>query len=418
MDGRGVVMTYTPEQQMIGAALYNPDLIRVAEDRTTSTEFLDPRLEQCWDLVSAAWRQGQPLDLGTFGIELERAGVRGINPAEPMDWMHSVGFMAEHTMERLAGAVHDAFIRREMRRVVAQSAEGDPGEALSRMIQGLREVSQGSAGSMLQGKALGDILKVSADYDWLVDGLLERGDRMMLTGAEGAGKSMFIRQMALCLGAGIHPFQLVDVAPLRVLVIDAENSERQWKRAVSPMVSTLLKAGAPADPRANVHIVCSQRLDVTRESHISAVHRKIDQIEPDVVAIGPLYKVTSKAITTDDDAAPVLAALDSIRDRGLAMLIEAHAGKGTSAAGDRNLAPRGSSALLGWPEFGIGLRLDAEKSTEHHRVIHLSRWRGDRDQRAWPVELRSGGPLPWLDESVDPATRARLYGRGRGTEAA
>ena len=403
---------FTAEQQLIGAVTFNPDLLRVASAVVTSYEFYDPRMEQCWDLITTAWAAKSPLDPGTLGIEIERKGIRGLSPADPHSWASSVWGMTEHTVSALANTVHESWVRRSMQQVIAQAQGAETGEALSQMIEGLRQLRAGSTEGVLQGKELGDLLKVPANYDWLVDGLMERGDRLMLTGAEGTGKTMFIRQMVLCLAAGLHPFALTDITPLRVLVIDAENSERQWKRAVSPMVETLLKAGTQGDPRERVHVVCSPRLDVTRESHIGAVHRKIDEIEPDLVAIGPLYKITSRAITTDDEAAPVLTALDSIRDRGLSLLIEAHAGKGMNSAGDRNLAPRGSSALLGWPEFGIGLRLDAEASSERRRVIELSRWRGDRDQRAWPDVLTTSGPLPWNDESVSASVRARLYGRG------
>lgn len=413
MDEPLEVNGFTAEQQLIGAVTFNPDLFRVASGIVSAAEFYDHRMEQCWDLVSTAAVAGSPLDPGTLGIEIDRKGIRGLSAADPHAWASSVWGMTEHTVSALATTIHEAWVQRSMQQVIAQAQGAETGEALSQIIEGLRELRAGSTEGVLRGKDLGDLLKVPADYDWLVDGLMERGDRLILTGAEGTGKSMFIRQMVLCLAAGLHPFELTDIAPLRVLVIDAENSERQWKRAVAPMVDTLLQAGTQGDPRERVHVVCSPRLDVTRESHIGAVHRKIDEVEPDLVAIGPLYKITSRAITTDDEAAPVLTALDSIRDRGLSLLIEAHAGKGTNAAGDRNLAPRGSSALLGWPEFGIGLRLDTEQSSSHHRVIELSRWRGDRDQRAWPSVLSTSGPLPWNDEEVSATARARLYGRGK-----
>ena len=73
---------------------------------------------------------------------------------------------------------------------------------------------------------------------------------------------------------------------------------------------------------------------------------------------------------------------------------EAHAGHATTKGGDRDLRPRGSSALMGWPEFGFGLALDPDEPD----LAHLVRWRGDRDQRDWPISLRRGGEWPWTDE--------------------
>ena len=89
----------------------------------------------------------------------------------------------------------------------------------------------------------------------------------------------------------------------------------------------------------------------------------------------------------------VLAALDTLRDKGLAMIIEAHAGHSKDANQNRELRPRGSSALMGWPEFGFGLARDPNMEG---RVV-LQRWRGDREERSWPDALDRGGAWPWVD---------------------
>ena len=107
----------------------------------------------------------------------------------------------------------------------------------------------------------------------------------------------------------------------------------------------------------------------------------LDQVEPELVYIGPLYKLSPVAMQTDSEATPVLKALDSIRERGCALIIEAHAGKG------QELAPRGSAAFQGWPEFGRGLR----KSIDDPDKFLLEEWRGDRDVRDIPTALKRGG---------------------------
>ncbi len=117
------------------------------------------------------------------------------------------------------------------------------------------------------------------------------------------------------------------------------------------------------------------------------LHREVDVAKPDVIVVGPLYRLTNRAIQTDDEAAPVLSALDTLRDRGCSLIIEAHAGHSRESGeggrpGERDLRPRGSSALLGWPEFGYGMR-----STNDGKV-RLVPWRGDRDERGWPQFLR------------------------------
>jgi|GEM_PF-5253806 len=246
----------------------------------------------------------------------------------------------------------------------------------------------------LTPKPLGDILGAEATFDWLVPGLFERKDRLIVTGGEGAGKSWLMRQLAICMAAGVHPFNMAaPITPLRVLVIDAENTEQQWSRGAQYVTDVSERAGR-GNPRQDVMVAAGIRLDLTTSQDVNQVHKLIDRHNPDVLYIGPLYKLAPKAITSDDDAAPLIVALDGFRDRGLLLLMEAHAGHAKALGGERDLRPRGSAALLGWPEFGFGLSLiDGDES-----MATFTPWRGGREMRDWPHRLRKGlgGELPWM----------------------
>jgi replicative DNA helicase len=247
----------------------------------------------------------------------------------------------------------------------------------------------------LETKTLNDLLNIQVKYDWVVENLLERRDRLIVTGMEGSGKSVLLRQMSLCIASGVHPFEPTrQVEPRRVLVIDAENTEQQWARGARQIVSALERQGKTV-ARDAVNVQAGLRLDLTRQHDLNEVHRLIDTHKPDLIYLGPLYKLVPKEITTDDDAAPLLVALDGIRERGVVLLMEAHAGHAKGHGGERDLRPRGSSALLGWPEFGYGLRPDYESE-----IAEFKAWRGDREVRDWPRFLRIGNPisgeLPWV----------------------
>jgi hypothetical protein len=245
----------------------------------------------------------------------------------------------------------------------------------------------------LTPRSLGDILATDFTHDWLIPDLLERRDRLILTGTEGTGKSHMLRQIAICSAAGVHPFDAgVAIDPLQVLVIDAENSEQQWGRAAR-YVSNLAAGIGSGNPHDNVTVSAGVRLDFTRQADVDLVHRMLDKYNPQMLYIGPLYKLVPKEISTDDDAAPLIVALDSFRERGVTMLMEAHAGHAKGASGERDLRPRGSSALMGWPEFGMGLRPHELDDA----MVSVVKWRGDREERDWPTRLRRGsvGELPW-----------------------
>lgn len=229
---------------------------------------------------------------------------------------------------------------------------------------------------------LGELLETADDEpDWLIPGLLERRDRLMLTGEEGLGKSYLLRQIAVMGAGGLDPFDPgLRIKPLSVLIVDCENSTRQVRRKVRPVMEFVRRYGTGNPDQVN--LLCSHRIDITADRDLARIHRELDACQPDLVVIGPLYRLVPRALQTDDEAAPLLAALDTIRDRDISLLIEAHAGHSIGKGGQRDLRPRGSSALLGWPEFGYGMRTVASGYAD------LVAWRGDRDERNWPDRLR------------------------------
>ncbi len=284
------------------------------------------------------------------------------------------------TTSELVGALQAA-------RNPSANAEG----FLASLVTKFTQLRDSGSNPQIDALTLRELLDAEDEpYDWLIPGVLERGDRLILTGEEGMGKSVFLRQIAVCAAAGLHPFGRGTVTPMKALIIDAENSERQVRRSMRGLAAAVGARGQ-RDPRDYVMIECTGRMDITKDMVLSRIHQTIDAQQPDVIVIGPMYRLTPRAIQTDDEAAPVLAALDTIKDRGISLLIEAHAGHSNGASGTRNMRPRGSSALLGWPEFGYGLKADPEVRGQYR----LERWRGDRDEREWPETLERGGVLPW-----------------------
>jgi replicative DNA helicase len=269
----------------------------------------------------------------------------------------------------------------------AESLETDPqiliAEAVNR-LSGIRDLGAPDISTMM----LGELMAEEDDpYDWIIPDLLERMDRLVLTGEEGLGKSVFLRQLALMGAAGIHPFTREPMKPIKAHIIDLENTRRHVKRQLRGMWLQAKVQGH--DPSERVAIDCRpQGIDICRDADLSWINRCLDATQPDLLIIGPLYKLAPRALQTDDHVAPVMAAIDSIRSRGIAIAMEAHAGHGTKND-ERNMRPRGSAALMGWPEFGYGLRWNEVGD------VDMVAWRGDRDERHWPPRIARGGQWPW-----------------------
>lgn len=393
------------EQSVIGAVIGSKDAYRFAAEIIGPEDFTHPDLGEIFMLVKELSDSGVELNLVTVGTEVSKRKLRGVAVADVAGWFHTDGTTG--SVQYYAKEVRDHAIRRSASGILSQASldltdlSHSPGQVLATLTNSLADLRAGKSEKRIDAKPLGEIMSQKDEFDWVIPGILERRDRVVITAGEGAGKTTFIRQMSIAAASGVNPISFLPTEPIRVLVIDAENSEKQWRRQAKGMVRRGQYSG-DADPEKNVFLACSPRMDITSDKWLGAIHRVIDDCDPSMVCIGPLYRLVQRNMNGEEDMAQILAALDTIRDRGIALIVEAHAGHAKNAAGDRDLRPRGSSSLMGWPEFGFGLARDP--SNEHG--VMLSRWRGDREERDWPDGFDRGGPWPWTDSLMLPAVRA------------
>lgn len=235
-------------------------------------------------------------------------------------------------------------------------------------------------------------------YDWIVPGLLERGDRLMLTGFEGLGKSMLARQMAVTIAAGLDPFKWTSpIGPKRVLFIDCENSERQSRRRFRPLAAASI-GHYHRVPDGGLRLIHRpEGMDLTRDEDAAWLLERVTAHRPDVLFIGPFYRLHKANMNEELPCRKTVAVLDLARTSvDCAIVIETHAGHGEHGKA-RSVRPAGSSLLLRWPEFGYGLAPATDDRPCRH--VKVQAWRGDRDERNWPEYLAWGDAngWPWQD---------------------
>jgi replicative DNA helicase len=356
--------------------------------------------EEIYCAILGLRKARQPVDHVTLGDAL-RAGClpQLLEPA-----LRLLPDLATHPVVPEAVEVHAKIVRScairrrlvDLGTSVRQRAFAPEADVLGLPQEFARAFAQvgASASDDVATRSLGDLM-ASEDppYDWIVPGLLERQDRLILTGYEGLGKSTVLRQIGVLPAAGMHPFRPGQAVPkIKTHFFDFENTETHVRRKMRGLFAAARQIGD--DPSARVSFDFRPRgVNLLRDRDLSWMHRSLDASNPDLVIVGPLYRMFGKAINSDEDAAEVFEVLDGIRERGVAIVVEAHSGHTKSATGKRDVRPRGSSALMGWPEFGYGLR----PHREVRNGVELVDWRGDRDDRDWPRELGRGGRYPWTD---------------------
>jgi hypothetical protein len=273
------------------------------------------------------------------------------------------------------------------------------GDDLDRLVAGISRTplesspptDQSEDGALEPDLDVDDFLALPLpEYRWLVPDLLEVGDRLIVTGYEGKGKSTLLRQIAMQMSSGSHPFTGDDIDPVRVLMVDLENPTAVVRRQLPPLRAV---AGDRYEHGMfRIHLR-PQGLDLCRLDDQRWLAERISINAPQVLVIGPLYKMQAGDPKDEQTARAVAACIDWLRATyEVAVIIEAHAPYGEGAKARRPIRPYGASLWSRWPEFGVFLDGDSGR---------LEHWRGQREPRAWPVKLVRSAPWPWMVDSLE-----------------
>jgi replicative DNA helicase len=311
-----------------------------------------------------------------------------------------------------AGLVREAWQSRNLAdhaRSIAERADRgvlEPAEALEYLRQSTLSVQPAQVTDLMDLDQFADL--ALPDEEWIIPGILARGDRLILTGAEGLGKSMLTRQLAVCAGVGLHPFGGGYFTPRKVLVVDVENPTRIMRDRFYDIRAAVRALGITYD-RRNIQIVRRpEGMDLAQKDDRDWLADRMHAHRPDLLVIGPAYKLYNGGgfAREEDLARSVTAALDALRERyHCSLILEAHSPLPPSGAHVRDLRPFGSSLWMRWPEFGYGIRATIDSGGSLvPEIVTVHPWRGPRDERRWPLHLKRGEvrlELPW-NEYVPP----------------
>jgi replicative DNA helicase len=391
VDDRAGAELQHAEQAVLGAMLQSEQAIERVTDILASRDFREARHGTVYIAIVTRWAAGQPVDGALLTAHLAQTGdLQRIGGAPYLlECIQAVPTVANAT--HYARIVADAATGRRVAEAAAQLDHAaritDPGARGERIQAIVDDLSRTARAARIAPEPADELDTFLAgddpEYDWLIPGLVERGDRVILTGQEGHGKSTLLRQVAIQAACGLHPFGGDDFPPLSVLYVDLENGVRHTRRQLRTL---RLAAGDRYKPTPGLHVECRpgglNLLDPDDGQWLLGLAKAQ---RADILLTGPVYKMAAGDPTLEETAKPVSAWLDRLRTEvGCALLLEAHTPYG-SGGGRRPERPYGASLWSRWPEFGVFLAPDGA----------LRHWRGQRDERDWPAALQRGGAWPW-----------------------
>ncbi len=241
---------------------------------------------------------------------------------------------------------------------------------------------------------------------WIMPGLIARGERVVITGGEGLGKGVLLRQLAASVASGWHPFGFGKAEPARVLYVDLENPRPAIRQTFWQCHRALVWDYSGIELRYE-----PDGVDLLGAG-LGWLHQVTGDYAPDLLVIGPAYKAIGDGDERDGAVVSrLLRRLDQVRRRhDVAVGVEQHSPH-EQAGQQRTVRPVGSSMWRRWCDIGIGLRphdmsqedkADQFIASEAERAewVDVVRWKPPRGPRDWPKQLRYGRPdqLPWIPE--------------------
>ncbi len=391
------------ELSLLAVALASPQITTVV--RLREADFYAPLRGEVWDAIAALHQEGVGPDVVTITRHLNLEAHRAQSVAEML--VHAATFPAiPGNAEHYAQVVTQAAERRRLAELLTRTQQRIADDTIP-VDTVLAEVSRDLLRSSEMEQVVEDAQTLDefvdqqfGPVDWIVPDLLARDDRLVITGIEGFGKSMLMRQVAVAVACGLHPFNLKPIPPKRVLYVDCENP----KRIMADKFGAIRRVAEVRHTHAHDRLWIKRfpgGLDLADAKDRLDLHHLCQTLQPDLLCIGPVYKlyIGGSQAREEDLARTVTSALDRLRSTfGFALILEHHSPHAQPGSAHRSVRPIGSSLWLRWSEFGWGIApAEGTQIEDRHAVVR--NWRGARDERPWPVQLMAGSPneLPWID---------------------
>lgn len=255
---------------------------------------------------------------------------------------------------------------------------------------------------ILYGADILDIIKRDkSEVKFVIPGILAAGERLMVTGFEGRGKSTFLRQFAVCVATGLHPFMFTKMEACKVLFLDAENHPDQIQTSWEQLLGLSARHDAIIK-RGNLTVIeaWDEEIDLTSEEGEAWLIERMHATQPQLLVMGPIYNLASDDVSSHAVVGKLKSTINKARALySTAVVMEHHAPHKAANDATRSVRPYGSSTFLKWPDYGYGFK--PMEGEGYEEVYEFEKIRYDRVRgRDYPTHMRNGKPntdeFPWV----------------------
>lgn len=416
MTSRDVPSNLEAEESYIGAFLLSPYKLLDNMTILAPENFYRPLHGQIFAAIRDLVSRGEQVDYITVQNELQGRGVEiDLNTLSTLQMntpgTHGATRWAQIILEksdarRTLSVLHDA---------TSEIFDGADPYATAADISKELALLGTPADRESEAKTLEEWIELSKSETaspTIIPGILRQGWRTIVVSGEGTGKTTIMRTLSMAVAQGHHPFWFASkIEPRRVLYVDLENP---LEVLGEPHVENFIKHIKLNDP----DIYDPSRLKVWRrpgginirnQRDRADLQREIINHQPDLVCLGPIYKMYSGGGSErlEESTEDAMRILDDLRTRyNFALLLEHHAPKG-QAGTKREMTPFGSQRWLAWPEVGVSLY----QVKNDERTVEVRRFRGDRlGNVCWPDQIKRDANTiitgRWDDRAPEIITRS------------
>ena len=261
------------EKAIIGACLMSREARDQSLNLVSTSDFYSVRLGKVFSAVSNLSAAGEGIDLVTV------AGASGVPKNFLSECLATVP-VSGNVASYCARVVRLS----SLRKTLAWAGEY---ESVAELIGGVDRLLVNGLTPVEPGVEASLVTEQETEPNWLIPNLLEKQDRVIITGAEGGGKSTLCRMIAAKTAAGITPFSNTGFSPQRVLLLDLENSISQ----LAPQLKRLLASTGGRYAQSLWVKSRVQGLDLCAKKDADWLRGLLLAHRPSLLVVGPLYKM-------------------------------------------------------------------------------------------------------------------------------